>query len=155
MKTIYVIHGPNLNMLGIREPELYGRQSYEDLLQYIDSIADSLNFTTKFFQSNHEGSLIDFVQDAYGKADAILINPGAYAHTSIALADALRSVMLPCIEVHLTDINSREPYRRISYTGEACNAVLSGKGFDGYKEALIELNNLIKDKDKKIRAGLI
>lgn len=142
MKKLFVIHGPNLNMLGIREPEIYGKATYEDLLQYIKKEAADKGFETEFYQSNHEGDLIDYIQAAYGKADCILINPGAYAHTSIALADALKilsSAGIPCAEVHLTDVTQREEYRRHSYTGEACCIFIAGKGFEGYGEAIAEL----------------
>lgn len=133
---LLVINGPNMNLLGIREPALYGTQSYAALCDTIRAYCDEKNIEVTFFQSNHEGELIDAIQAACGRMGGIVINPAAYTHTSIAIADALRAVGIPAVEVHLTDIGSREPYRRISYTKDACIAVISGKGFDGYLEAI-------------------
>lgn len=142
-KLLYVIHGPNLNLLGIREPEIYGTRSYKELLEYIEAEAKSLGWETEFFQSNHEGALIDFVQSAYGNAAALLINAGAYTHTSIALGDAVRAVGLPAAEVHLSDVNRREPYRKISYLADAVNVTVCGKGFEGYREAIAALDGIV------------
>ena len=114
MKTIFVINGPNLNMLGIREPEIYGKQTYEDLLNYLKDTAKGLDVQLQFYQSNHEGDLVDTIQEAYGRADGIILNPAAYTHTSIALADALKAVGVPTVEVHLSDVASREDFRHIS-----------------------------------------
>lgn len=142
---ILVINGPNMNLLGIREPDVYGTKTYQALCDTVRRYCKTKEIEVSFFQSNHEGSLIDAIQAAYGTADGIVINPAAYTHTSIAIADALRAVGLPAVEVHLTDIDSREDYRRISYTKEACIAVIAGKGFDGYLEAvdlLAEKNGL-------------
>lgn len=133
---LLVINGPNMNMLGIREPELYGSRSYQALCDFISTHCKEKQIAVEFFQSNHEGAIIDAIQASYGKMDGIVINPAAYTHTSIAIADALRAVGLPAVEVHLTDITSREDYRRISCTQDACIAVIAGKGFEGYIEAI-------------------
>jgi len=138
---ILIINGPNLNMLGIREPEIYGYRSYADLLEYICDEAAGLEIVTKFFQSNSEGNIIDAIHDAYEEFDGIIINPAAYAHTSIAIPDALKAVGIPAVEVHLTDIGAREQYRRFSFTSEACIKTISGEGFEGYKSAMIALQN--------------
>ena len=136
---ILIINGPNINMLGIREPEIYGGESYADLLEFIRGAAADLGVEASFFQSNSEGAIIDAIQAAYGKLDGIVINPAAYTHTSIAIPDALKSVAIPAVEVHLTDISSREPYRRVSYTAEACIKTIAGEGFAGYRAAIAEL----------------
>ena len=133
---ILIINGPNMNMLGVREPEVYGAQSYGDLLDCISGAAAELGAEPVFFHSNSEGAIIDAIQDALGVFDGIVINPAAYAHTSIAIADALKAVGIPAVEVHLTDINAREQYRRFSYTSDACIKTICGKGFEGYREAL-------------------
>lgn len=133
---ILVLNGPNLNLLGIREPALYGTGTYKELCKKITAYCKENKIKVTIFQSNYEGELIDAIQAAYGQMDGIVINPAAYTHTSIAIADALRAVALPAVEVHLTDIDSREPYRRISYTKDACIATVTGKGFDGYIEAI-------------------
>lgn len=137
---LLVINGPNMNLLGIREPELYGTGTYTALCEKITAYCDEKDIEVTFFQSNHEGELIDAIQAAYGRMDGIVINPAAYTHTSIAIADALRAVGLPAVEVHLTDVRFREDYRRISYTKDACIASVIGKGFDGYIEAIEILN---------------
>ena len=133
---ILIINGPNINMLGIREKEIYGEESYDALLDFIRKAGERLGVETVFFQSNHEGDIVDVIQKAYCKFDGIVINPAAYTHTSIAIPDALRAVRIPTVEVHLSDIESREAYRRISYTSEAAVKTICGKGFDGYAEAL-------------------
>jgi len=138
-KKILVIHGPNLNMLGIREPEIYGTLTMDEINRSIAELAKQLDVETEFFQSNSEGALIDKIQSAYGTMDGIIINPGAYTHYSYAIRDALSSVMLPTIEVHLSDINSREEFRRISVIKPVCKAQISGMGKDGYLLALREL----------------
>ncbi len=125
-----------MNMLGVREPEIYGSLTYADLVDFISEHAVATGVQVEFFQSNSEGAIIDAIQSAYKNADAIVINPAAYTHTSIAIADALRAVALPAVEVHLSDINSREAFRKISYTADACEKVISGEGFQGYAEAL-------------------
>ncbi len=133
---ILVINGPNLNMLGIREQELYGCITYSELVELISSEADQLGVTTEFVQSNHEGHLIDAIQGAYNRVDGIIINPGAYTHSSIALLDALKAVGLPAVEVHLTDPDRREKFRRRSYIRAACIATIKGRGPRGYLDAL-------------------
>jgi 3-dehydroquinate dehydratase type II len=133
---ILVINGPNLNMLGIREPEIYGKATYADLTAFLQKEAEKLGVTAQFFQSNHEGALVDAVQSAYGKADGIIINPGAYTHTSIALLDAVKAIAVPTVEVHLSDPDTREEFRKISYIRAACVATIKGHGFDGYVEAM-------------------
>jgi 3-dehydroquinate dehydratase-2 len=136
MKNILVINGPNLNMLGIREPDIYGKQDYEALCEYIDECALKLDIAVDIFQSNHEGDLVDEIQAAYGEYDGIIINPAAYTHTSVAILDALKAVGIPAVEVHLSDVNTREEFRKISYAGLACKEHFIGLGFEGYKKAL-------------------
>ena len=134
---ILVINGPNLNMLGIRQPEIYGTTTYQDLLEIIRTEANRLSVEVEFFQSNHEGALVDAIQQAYfDKADGIVINPGAYTHTSVALLDAVKSVNIPTVEVHISDPDTREDFRRISYIRAACVATIKGHGLEGYLEAL-------------------
>ena len=133
---ILVINGPNLNMLGIREPEHYGRETYADLVAKIRNHCESKGVAVKLYQSNHEGDLVDEIQKAYGELDGIVINPGAYTHTSIALLDAVKSVSIPTVEVHISDPDTREEFRRISYIRAACVATIKGHGLDGYPEAL-------------------
>lgn len=133
---ILVINGPNLNMLGIREPEIYGHRTYAHLTALIKNEARSLGADIEFFQSNSEGALVDAVQGAYNRADGIIINPAAYTHTSIALADALKAVGLPAVEVHITDPDTREEFRKTSFIRPVCVATVKGRGFDGYVEAL-------------------
>lgn len=136
MKKIMIIHGPNMNLLGIREPEIYGKRTFSDLCGYIKEHCGKYNFSADFFQSNHEGAIIDAIQGLLGRYDGLIINPAAYTHTSIAIPDAIRAVAVPAVEVHLSDISSREEYRRISYTASACIGSVSGKGFSGYDTAL-------------------
>ena len=133
---ILVINGPNINMLGIREPEIYGSKTYADLVELIKKEAESLGVEVKFFQSNHEGAIVDEIQQAYGKFDGIVINPAAYTHTSVALLDAVKAVGIPTVEVHITDPDTRDEFRKISYIRQACVATVKGKGFDGYIEAM-------------------
>ena len=134
---ILVINGPNLNMLGIRQPEIYGRTTYEDLKAMISAEAEQLGVAGDFFQSNHEGALVDAIQQAYfDKVDGIVINPGAYTHTSVALLDAVKAVSIPTVEVHISDPDAREAFRRISYIREACVVTIKGRGLEGYLEAL-------------------
>ena len=134
--NILVINGPNLNMLGIREPAIYGSATYQDLLDYIRSEADARGVTVTFYQSNHEGDLVDAIQAAYGKQDGIVINPGAYTHTSVALLDAVKAVGIPTVEVHVSDPDSREEFRHVSYIRAACVGTIRGHGLPGYLEAL-------------------
>ena len=136
MKKILVINGPNINMLGIREPDIYGSKSYKDLLVFIENAAEEAKVEVQQFQSNCEGAIVDRIQQAYGKFDGIIINPAAYTHTSIAIPDAIKAVGIPTVEVHLSDISHREEYRKTSYTSEACIRTITGKGFDGYSEAI-------------------
>lgn len=133
---ILVINGPNLNMLGIREPDIYGKATYNDLLDMIKNEADTMGVEVEFYQSNHEGAIVDAIQAAYGKIDGIVINPGAYTHTSVALLDAVKSVGIPTVEVHISDPDTRDEFRKISYIRQACVATIKGKGFAGYLEAL-------------------
>lgn len=133
---ILVINGPNLNMLGIREPEIYGRQTYGDLVELISAEADRIGVEAEFVQSNHEGALVDAIQSAYGRCDGIIINPAAYTHTSIALLDAVKSVGVPTVEVHISDPDTREDFRKISYIRQGCIATVKGKGLAGYLDAL-------------------
>ncbi|MBR3268834.1 MAG: type II 3-dehydroquinate dehydratase [Oscillospiraceae bacterium] len=133
---ILVLNGPNLNMLGIREPEHYGTQTLADLTAMIEAEAARLGITVECRQSNHEGELVDWIQGAYGKADGILINPAAYTHTSVALLDAVKAVSLPTVEVHISDPDTRDEFRKISYIRQACIATVKGKGFPGYIEGM-------------------
>lgn len=133
---ILVINGPNLNMLGIREPAHYGKETYQDLLNKIEAYAEEKGITVGFFQSNHEGDLVDAIQGALGAYDGIVINPGAYTHTSIAILDAAKAVALPIVEVHISDVNAREEFRRVSYIRAACIATIAGHGTNGYLEAI-------------------
>ena len=133
---ILVLNGPNLNLLGLREPTIYGSQSYADLVAFITQSAANLGCTVEVRQSNHEGVLVDWIQEAYGKFDGIVINPAAYTHTSVAILDALKAVALPAVEVHLSDVTQREDFRQISYARLACQKTYMGLGFEGYKKAL-------------------
>ena len=133
---ILVINGPNINMLGIREPDVYGKNTFADLLNLLDITAAELGIEVIQYQSNHEGDLVDKIQWAYGKVDGIVINPAAYTHTSIAILDALKAVAIPAVEVHISDVDVREDFRRISYAGMACVKTIKGHGLAGYKEAI-------------------
>ena len=133
---ILVINGPNLNMLGIREPAIYGSQTYNDLVEMIRTEAEKMGVQTEFVQSNHEGVLVEAIQSAYNRCDGIIINPAAYTHTSVALLDAVKSVGVPTVEVHISDPNTREEFRKLSYIRLGCIATVKGKGFAGYLEAL-------------------
>ena len=133
---ILVINGPNLNMLGIREPEIYGKQDFKALEAYIKSSAEELGHTVTLFQSNHEGEIVDVIQSAYGVFDGIVINPAAYTHTSVAILDALSAVAIPTVEVHLSDISAREEFRRHSYVSMIAKKTICGLGFEGYRRAL-------------------
>ena len=133
---ILVLNGPNLNMLGLREPGIYGSESYADLVHMLEDCAQTLGVELEIFQSNHEGVLVDKIQEAYGGIDGIVFNPGAYTHTSIALLDALKAVSIPTVEVHISDLSKREAFRQISYIRAACVKTISGHGLQGYIEAL-------------------
>ena len=143
---ILVINGPNINMLGIREPAVYGSQNYETLKKFISDSAAELGIEVELYQSNHEGSIVDIIQDAYNKFDGIVINPAAYTHTSVAILDALKSVALPAVEVHISDVSKRESFRQISYAGMACIKTYMGLGFEGYRQALIYIKQYIEAK---------
>ena len=134
--NLLVINGPNLNLLGIREPNIYGDQSFSALERFIQAAAQESGASVELFQSNHEGAIVDKIQSAYGRMDGIVINPAAYTHTSVAILDALKAVALPAVEVHLSDVNSREPFRQISYAGMACEESFIGLGFEGYRRAI-------------------
>ena len=136
---ILVLNGPNINMLGIREPGIYGKNTYADLLALIERTAREENLEIEHYQSNHEGDLVDKIQAAYGKADGIVINPAAYTHTSVAILDALKAVSIPTVEVHISDVDARESFRQISYAGLACVKTIKGHGLDGYREAILYL----------------
>ena len=138
---LLIINGPNLNMLGIREKHLYGAQDYQALCNFILETAKDLGVEAELYQSNHEGDLVDCIQSAYQRIDGIVINPGAYTHTSVAILDALKAVSIPACEVHLTDVNAREEFRKISYVRLACEKTFAGFGFDGYKMAMEYLVN--------------
>ena len=133
---ILVINGPNLNMLGIREPGIYGKNTFADLLALLEDTAKELGVEVEQYQSNHEGDLVNKIQWAYGKVDGIVINPAAYTHTSVAVLDALKAVSIPAVEVHISDVDAREPFRQVSYAGMACEKTIKGHGFQGYREAM-------------------
>jgi len=140
---ILVINGPNINMLGIREPGIYGKKTFQDLLQLLHDTAETLNIEVEQYQSNHEGDLVDKIQWAYGKIDGIVINPAAYTHTSVAILDALKSVGIPAVEVHISDVDARESFRQISYAGLACCKTIKGHGLEGYREAIVYLDQIL------------
>ena len=133
---ILVLNGPNINMLGLREPHLYGNRNYAELCAMINSHADSIGVDVELYQSNHEGDLVDKIQEAYGKLDGIVMNPAAYTHTSVALLDALKAVSIPAVEVHISDVSKREDFRQISYVRLYCEKTIAGHGFEGYIEAI-------------------
>lgn len=133
---ILILNGPNINMLGIREPGIYGKQSYQDLLDLLDDTAGQLGIDIEHFQSNHEGCLVDKIQEAYGKFQGIVINPAAYTHTSVAILDALKAVAIPAVEVHISNVDERESFRQISYAGMYCEKTIKGQGFNGYCQAM-------------------
>ena len=136
---ILVLNGPNINMLGIREPGIYGKQTFADLLALLDRTAQEESMEIQQLQSNHEGALVDAIQDAYGKFDGIVINPAAYTHTSVAILDALKSVSIPAVEVHISNVDAREPFRQISYAGMYCEKTVKGQGIHGYRQAILYL----------------
>lgn len=143
---ILVLNGPNLNLLGVREPGLYGTVDYDGLVALIQKECDALGVEVRFYQSNHEGDLVDWIQDAYGVYDGIVLNPGAYTHTSIALLDALLAVGIPTVEVHLSDLKTREPFRQISYIRPACAATFMGLGIEGYRRGMEFLEGKIRQE---------
>ena len=138
---LLILNGPNINMLGIREPGVYGSQSYSELLRLLSVWAEELGVEMEHYQSNHEGCLVDKIQEAYGNFDGIVINPAAYTHTSIAILDALKAVALPAVEVHISDVSQRESFRQISYAGLACVKTIMGQGLDGYRQAMAFLKS--------------
>lgn len=142
---ILVINGPNLNMLGIREPEVYGKNTFSDLLALLERTAKEEGIEIEQYQSNHEGCLVDKIQESYGKVDGIVINPAAYTHTSVAILDALKAVSIPAVEVHISDVDSREPFRQISYAGMACKKTIKGLGFEGYRQAILFLKDFLRN----------
>lgn len=136
---LLVINGPNINMLGIREPGIYGRQTFADLLALLERTAREEGLEIEQFQSNHEGAIVDAIQAAYGKFDGIVINPAAYTHTSVAILDALKSVAIPAVEVHISNVDAREPFRQLSYPGMYCEKTIKGLGLEGYRQAILYL----------------
>lgn len=140
---ILVLNGPNLNMLGIREPGIYGKNSFQDLLNLLEKTAREEQIEIEQYQSNHEGCLVDKIQDAFGQVDGIVINPAAYTHTSVAILDALKAVSIPAVEVHISDVDARESFRQISYAGLACMKTIKGQGLDGYRQAIIFLKEYL------------
>lgn len=141
---ILVINGPNINMVGIREPGVYGKQTFQDLLTLIANTANELRIDIEQYQSNHEGDIVDKIQAAYSNFDGIVINPAAYTHTSVAILDALKAVSIPSVEVHISDVAAREDFRQISYAGMACELTIKGQGLDGYRQAIEYLYNKYK-----------
>lgn len=149
MYKILIVNGPNLNLLGLRQPDIYGKETYPDLLDYLEKTTQELNVKADIFQSNHEGALVDKLQESYQKYDGIIINPAAYTHTSVALLDVLLAIPIPAVEVHLSDIENREAFRQFSYTAKACIAQISGLGFGSYKKGLEILLHALKDHNLK------
>ena len=146
---ILIINGPNLNMLGIREPDVYGKESFADLCSFVAESCRAKGLEFELFQSNHEGAIVDKIQEAYGKFDGIVINPAAYTHTSVAIPDAIKAVCIPTVEVHLSDITKREDFRRHSFVSPVCVRTIYGKGFEGYREAIEELSSFFEKKEAK------
>ena len=142
---LLVINGPNLNLLGLREPDIYGSRDYAALQRFIREVCDREGIQVDIFQSNHEGAIVDRIQQAYGEMDGIVINPAAYTHTSVAILDALKAVRLPAVEVHLSNVSEREPFRQISYAGMACVKTYAGLGFEGYERAILFLKDMLSD----------
>ena len=140
---LLIINGPNLNLLGLREPQIYGTRNFTALEEYIQNCCAEAGVEAELFQSNHEGVIVDCIQQAYGRIDGIVINPAAYTHTSVAILDALKAVSIPAVEVHLSDVNERESFRHISYAGMACIKSYIGLGFEGYREAVFYLKDYL------------
>lgn len=140
---ILVLNGPNLNMLGIREPGIYGKNTFQDLLNLLEKTAREEQIEIEQYQSNHEGCLVDRIQEAFGQVDGIVINPAAYTHTSVAILDALKAVSIPAVEVHISDVDARESFRQISYAGLACMKTIKGQGLDGYRQAIVFLKEYL------------
>ena len=144
---LLILNGPNLNLLGLREPSIYGTQNYEALVHFVQDACKQENIECEIFQSNHEGALVDKIQAAYGVFDGIVINPAAYTHTSVAILDALKAVALPAVEVHLSDVSQREAFRQVSYAGMACVKTYMSLGFEGYRQAVLYLKKLLSAQD--------
>ena len=142
---LLIINGPNLNLLGLREPEIYGKQDYAALLAFLRKSAEEAGVEIECFQSNHEGAIVDAIQASYGVFDGIVINPAAYTHTSVAILDALKAVALPAVEVHISDVSARESFRQISYAGMACLKTYAGLGFEGYRRAILFLRDRLAE----------
>ena len=142
--NILVINGPNLNMLGIREPDLYGKADYAALVQLVEETCAREGIGVEIFQSNHEGAIVDKIQEAYGRKDGIVINPAAYTHTSVAILDAMKAVSIPAEEIHISDVSQREDFRQISYAGKACIKTFMGLGLEGYRQAILYLKDYLK-----------
>lgn len=143
---LLVINGPNLNLLGLREPGIYGKGTLADLEDFLREVGKTEGVELSFFQSNHEGAIVDAIQAAYGKMDGIVINPAAYTHTSIAILDALKAVSLPAVEVHISQVSAREPFRQVSYAGMACLKTYMGLGFEGYRQAILFLKDYLTER---------
>ena len=144
---LLIINGPNLNLLGLREPDIYGRQDFAALESFIRETCKEQGIEAELFQSNHEGAIVDKIQGAYGRVDGIVINPAAYTHTSVAILDALKAVSIPAVEVHLSDVTKRESFRQISYAGLACVKSYIGLGFEGYRQAILFLKNYLEGRE--------
>ena len=142
---LLIINGPNLNLLGLREPDIYGRQDFHALEQFILASCEEAGVEAELFQSNHEGAIVDKIQQAYGNIDGIIINPAAYTHTSVAILDALKAVQIPAVEVHISDVSRRESFRQISYAGMACVKSYIGLGFEGYRQAILFLKDYLSN----------
>ena len=142
--NILVINGPNLNMLGIREPDLYGKADYAALVQLVEETCAREGIGVEIFQSNHEGAIVDKIQEAYGRKDGIVINPAAFTHTSVAILDALKAVSIPAVEIHISDVSQREDFRQISYAGKACIKTFMGLGLEGYRQAILYLKDYLE-----------
>ena len=140
---LLVINGPNMNLLGLREPGIYGKGTLSDLEDFLREVGEAEDIELSFFQSNHEGAIVDAIQAAYGKMDGIVINPAAYTHTSVAILDALKAVALPAVEVHMSQVSAREPFRQVSYAGMACVKTYMGLGFEGYRQAVLYLKGYL------------
>ena len=140
-----IINGPNINLLGLREPDIYGKQDYQALLDLVQKTGEEAGVETECFQSNHEGDIVDKIQAAYGAFDGIVINPAAYTHTSVAILDALKAVQIPAVEIHISDVSKRESFRQISYAGMACIRTFMGLGLEGYREAILYLKDFLEN----------
>ncbi len=146
---LLILNGPNLNLLGRREPDIYGRQDFPALERFIRETCEREGVACELFQSNHEGALVDKIQEAWGVFDGIVINPAAYTHTSVAILDALKAVAIPAVEVHLSDVMSREEFRHVSYAGKACVKTYMGLGFEGYRQAILFLKDYLGGSESK------